>query len=291
MTDLTGKVAIVSGAARGQGRSHALALAQAGAKVVAFDICEQIPTTRFKMSTPEDLAETERLVASHGGEILALRGDVRSEVDTQRVVDECLNKFGRVDVVVANAGIACVADTATMPQDVWDDVIDVNLTGVFRTIRPAIAPMVSGGSGGSIVVTSSTAGLTPYPNQLPYVVAKFGLTGMVKALALELGAHGVRVNGIAPSTVKTDLALNPIFFELFTGRPDATEEEVAPMFQDLNVIQRPWLEVEEVSRVVVWLAGDETRFMTGTVIPLDLGFMVKGPFNAIDSALRLEPHA
>lgn len=288
MTDLAGKVAIVSGAARGQGRAHCLALAGAGARVVGFDICEQIPTTKIKMSRPEDLDETQSLVEAAGGEIHTMVADVRSSSDTQRVVDECLSRYGGVDIVVANAGIGCVENTVSMPDDVWEDVLAVNLTGVFRTIRPALAPMIDAGSGGSIIVTSSTAGLTPYPNQLPYVASKFGVTGLVQGLALELGAHGVRVNAVAPSTVKTDLALNPIFFELFTGDPTADEDQVAPMFQELNVIQRPWIEPDEVSRAVLWLAGDESGFMTGTVIPVDLGFLVKGPFNARDSAATVE---
>jgi NAD(P)-dependent dehydrogenase (short-subunit alcohol dehydrogenase family) len=128
--------------------------------------------------------------------------------------------------------------------------------------------------------------MTPYPNQLPYVAAKYGLTGLIQGLALELAAHNIRVNGIAPSTVKTDLALNPIFFELFTGNPDAGEDDVAPMFQAMNLIQRPWIDPEEISDAVVWLSSDASRCITGVVLPTDLGFLIKGPFDAVDSAMK-----
>lgn len=288
MTDLTGKVALISGAARGQGRSHALALAKAGAKIVGFDICDQIPTTKIPMSTPEDLKETQRLVEAGGGEILTQVADARVSSDTQAVVDAAMERFGRIDIVVANAGIDSIDPTIDMPDEAWDDVIGVNLTGVFRTIRPALRPMINGGNGGSIVITSSCAGLTPYPNHVHYGAAKYGVIGVAQCLALELAAHRIRVNALAPSAVRTDLALNPVLFELFTGRADATAEDAAPIFQNLNLIERPWIEPEEVSNAVVWLSGDEARAITGIVLPLDLGFMIKGPFNARDAAIRVD---
>lgn len=288
MTDLTGKVALISGAARGQGRSHALALAKAGAKIVGFDICDQIPTTKIPMSTPDDLKETQRLVEQAGGEIMTEVADVRVSTQTQAVVDAAMERFGRIDIVVANAGIDSIDPTIDMSDEAWDNMIGVNLTGVFRTIRPALRPMISGGKGGSIVITSSCAGLTPYPNHVHYGAAKYGVIGVAQCLALELAAHGIRVNALAPSAVRTELALNPVLFELFTGRADATAEDAAPIFQSLNLIERPWLEPEEVSNAVVWLSGDESRAITGIVLPLDLGFMIKGPFNARDAAIRID---
>ncbi|MBF4769351.1 mycofactocin-coupled SDR family oxidoreductase [Nocardioides agariphilus] len=288
MSDLTGKVALISGAARGQGRSHALALAREGAHIVGFDLCEQIPTTRIPMSSPADLEETERLVKDAGGEVLTVVADARVSADTQRVVDAAMERFGRIDIVVANAGIDSIDPTIDMPDDAWDDVIAVNLTGVFRTIRPALRPMIEAGNGGSIVITSSCAGLTPYPNHIHYGAAKYGVIGVMQCLALELAAHRIRVNALAPSAVRTDLALNPVLFELFTGRSDATAEDAAPIFQNLNLIERPWIEPEEVSNAVVWLSGDMAKAITGIVLPIDLGFMIKGPFNAKDAAIRID---
>lgn len=288
MTDLTGKVALISGAARGQGRSHALALARAGAKVVGFDICDQIASTKIPMSKPEDLAETERLVKEAGGEILTTIADARVSQQTQAVVDAAMERFGRIDIVVANAGIDSIDPTIGMSDEAWDDVVGVNLTGVFRTIRPALKPMIEGGYGGSIVITSSCAGLTPYPNHVHYGAAKYGVIGVAQCLALELAAHNIRVNTLAPSAVKTDLALNPVLFELFTGRADATADDAAPIFQNLNLMERPWLDPEEISNAVVWLSSDQARSITGIVLPLDLGFMIKGPFNARDAAIRVD---
>lgn len=288
MGEFDGKVALVSGAARGQGRSHALALARAGARVVGFDICEQIPSTRIPMSTPDDLAETERLIKAEGAEALTMIADARSSSQTSEVVNAAMERFGRIDVVVANAGIDSIDPTIDMPDEAWDDVIAVNLTGVFRTIRPALRPMIEAGRGGSIVITSSCAGLTPYPNHVHYGAAKYGVIGVCQCLALELAVHGIRVNAIAPSAVKTDLALNPVLFELFTGRADATADDAAPIFQQLNLIERPWIEPEEVSNAVVWLSSDASRCITGIVLPLDLGFMIKGPFNARDAGIRID---
>lgn len=288
MTDLSGKVALISGAARGQGRSHALALTRAGAKIVGFDICAQIPTTKIPMSSEDDLKETERLVQAAGGEMLAIKADARVSAQTAEVVERAMDRFGRIDIVVANAGIDSIDPTISMSDEAWDDVIGVNLTGVFRTIRPALKPMIEAGRGGSIVVTSSCAGLTPYPNHVHYGAAKYGVIGVTQCLALELAAHNIRVNAVAPSAVRTDLALNPVLFKLFTGREDATEADAAPIFQRLNLLERPWIEPEEVSNAVVWLSGEESRAITGIVLPLDLGFMIKGPFNAKDAAIRID---
>lgn len=280
------KVAIISGAARGQGRSHALALAKQGVTIVGFDICEQIETTKIRMSSPEDLAETQRLVEEAGGEMSTLVADVRSSADTQRVVDHAMERHGRIDIVVANAGIDSIDPTLHMTDQAWDDVIGVNLTGVFRTIQPALKPMIEGGRGGSIVATSSCAGLTPYPNHVHYGASKYAVIGIVQCLALELAAYNIRVNALAPSAVATDLAQNPTLFGLFTGNPEATVEEAAPHFQKLNLMERPWLEPSEISDALCFLTSDAARGITGIVLPVDLGFMIKGPFNAKDAAAR-----
>lgn len=287
MGKLDGKVAIISGAARGQGRSHALTLAREGARVVLFDLCDQVPTTAIPMSGPDDLAETVRQVEEIGGTPLSIIADVRSSEQTRAVVDRTLKTFGRIDIVVANAGIDAIEPTISLRDEAWDDMIDINLTGVFRTIQPALKPMIEQGDGGSIVITSSCAGLTPYPNHIHYGAAKFGVIGVMKCLALELAAHRIRVNALAPSAVRTPLALNSVLFELFTGNPDATEADAAPIFQGLNLMEEPWMEPQDVSNALLWLTTDEARYITGITLPVDLGFMIKGPFNARDAAMRL----
>lgn len=288
MGKLDGKVAVISGGARGQGRSHAVALAREGCDVVVFDICEQLPTVEIAMARPADLEETARLVRATGSRVLALRGDVRDSASVNEVVGAALDEFGRIDIVVANAGIDSIAPTATLPDEVWDEMIAVNLTGVFKTIRGALPSMIKRGRGGSIVVTSSCAGLTPYPNHIHYVTSKFGVIGIVKCLALELAHHRIRANAIAPAAVRTDLVINPVLFGLFTGNPAATEEEAAPVFRSLNLIDEPWVEPSDVSNALVWLVSDEARYVTGITLPIDLGMLVKGPFNARDAAMRLD---
>jgi (+)-trans-carveol dehydrogenase len=239
---------------------------------------------RPKRSRPS--ATTRKLVEAAGGEMLALVADVRDSAQTARVVADGLERFGRIDIVVANAGIDSIDATISMTDEAWDAVIGVNLTGVFRTIQPALKPMIEAARGGSIIVTSSCAGLTPYPNHIHYGASKYGVIGIVQCLALELAAHNIRVNALAPSAVKTDLALNPVLFELFTGNRAATADDAAPVFQSLNLLERPWIDPEEVSAAVTWLASDAARSITGVVLPLDLGFLIKGPFNARDAAIR-----
>lgn len=280
--DLAGRVAIISGVARGQGRSHALTLARHGVRVVGFDLCSQIASTRIKMSSEDDLAVTQALIENAGGECFLFVGDVRDSSDTQRAVDECLDRYGRVDIVLANAGIDSIDPTLDLPDKAWDDVIGVNLTGVFRTIRPALKPMIEQGTGGSIVVTSSVAGMTPYPNHVHYCTSKYGVIGIVQCLALEMAAYNVRVNAIAPAAVDTPLAMNPVLYQLFTGDPSLSQNDAAPYFTDLNLLQRPWLQPEEVSNAILWLVSDAARAMTGSVLPIDLGLLRRGPFNPQD---------
>lgn len=284
MGRLEGKVAFISGGARGQGRSHAVTLAREGADIVVFDVCEQLETVEIPMSRPEDLEETARLVEQTGRRVIAMRGDVRDTASVNAVAAAALAEFGRIDIVVANAGIDSIAPTATMADDVWEQMIAVNLTGVFKTVRAALPSMIERNQGGSIVVTSSCAGLTPYPNHIHYVTSKFGVIGIVKALALELAHYRIRANAIAPAAVRTDLCVNPVLFNLFTGNPDATEAEAAPVFRSLNLIDEPWIETSDVSNALLWLVSDESRFVTGITLPVDLGLLIKGPFNAADAA-------
>jgi (+)-trans-carveol dehydrogenase len=287
MGKLDGKVALISGGARGQGRSHAVTLAREGADIVIFDICKQLPTVEIPMARPEDLEETARLVEQTGRRVIAMHGDVRDTASVNAVVEAALADFGHIDIVVANAGIDSIAPTTTMADEVWDEMIAVNLTGVFKTVRAALPAMIERNQGGSIVVTSSCAGLTPYPNHIHYVTSKFGVIGIVKSLALELAHYRIRANAIAPAAVRTDLCVNPVLFNLFTGNPDATEEEAVPVFKSLNLIDEPWVEPSDVSNALLWLVSDDARFVTGITLPVDLGLLIKGPFNASDAAAMI----
>ena len=287
MGKLDGKVALISGGARGQGRSHALTLAREGADIAVFDVCEQLPTVEIEMSTPADLAETERLVAATGRRVVAMRGDVRDSASLAAVVERTLAELGQIDVVVANAGIDTIAPTATMADEVWEQMIAVNLTGVYKTVRAALPAMIERGAGGAIVATSSCAGMTPYPNHIHYVTSKFGVIGIVKALALELAHHRIRANAIAPAAVNTPMAVNPVLFELFTGDRDASPEAAGEVFRTLNLIDEPWVEAQDISNALLWLVSDESRYVTGHVLPVDLGMLVKGSFNAADAAARV----
>jgi (+)-trans-carveol dehydrogenase len=291
MGKLDGKVALISGGARGQGRSHAVTLAREGADIVVFDICEQLPTVEIEMSKPEDLEETARQVEETGRNVIAMRGDVRDTASVGAVVDAALERFGHIDIVVANAGIDSIAPTATMADEVWDEMIAVNLTGVYKTIRAALPSMIERNQGGAIAVTSSCAGLTPYPNHIHYGASKFGVIGIVKCLALELAHYRIRANAIAPAAVRTDLVLNPVLFKLFTGNPDATEEEAADVFRTLNLIDEPWLDPADVSNALLWLVSDEARYVTGITLPVDLGLLIKGPFSASDAAAKVGENA
>jgi (+)-trans-carveol dehydrogenase len=287
MGRLEGKVALISGGARGQGRSHAIAMASEGADIIVFDVCRQLPTVEIPMATPEDLAETVALVAATGRRVVAEQADVRDTEALARVVDAGMSEFGRIDIVVANAGIDTIASTASMPDDVWEEMIGVNLTGVFKTIRAALPTMIEQNTGGAIIITSSCAGLRPYPNHIHYCTSKYGVIGIAQCMALELAHYRIRCNVVAPAAVRTDLVINPVLFRLFAGNSDATEEDVTPMFQSLNLIDEPWVDPKDISNAVVWLASDEARWVTGITLPIDLGFLIKGPFSAEGAATRV----
>lgn len=273
---LAGKVALISGAARGQGRNHAVRLAEEGADIIAFDVAGPVPAQGTPPATPEDLAETVRLVEKLDRRIVATQADVRDADAVTELVDRGVAELGGLDVVVANAGIQGSPGPAaqTTAAD-WASVIGVNLTGVFHTIRPAIRHLVSRG-GGAIVITSSSIGLRSVPNLAPYGAAKAGLTGLMRTLALELAEHSIRVNTVNPTTVGTPMLLNPVNYGLF--RPDLenpTEEDVLPVYRSLNALPVPYLDPDDVSNAVLFLASDEGRYVTGVALPVDAGYAIK----------------
>jgi SDR family mycofactocin-dependent oxidoreductase len=268
----TGKVAMVTGAARGQGRSHAVRLAAEGADIVLCDLCADIDTVPYALGTPEELEETARMVAEHGRRAVVCRADVRSTEDLAAAVGRGLSELGRIDVLVANAGIAGVSPLAEMTDDEWQNMLDVNLTGVFKTMRAVVEHMVSRRYG-RIVATSSIVGRQGSANIGHYVSAKWGVLGLVKSLAVEVAEHGVTVNAVCPTSVDTEMIQNEAFHRLFL--PEADEIRMADVeaaYTALNPIPVPWLEPRDVSDAVLFLASDEARFITGDALPVALGW-------------------
>ena len=248
------KVVMVTGGARGQGRAHALGFAREGAHVVACDLLEDVSSVPYGLSTPADLAETKRLVESAERECLALRCDVRSTDQLASVVSEATEHFGRIDVLVANAGIASIATIAEMTDLAWQNMLDINLSGVFRAMR-AVIPHMTGRGYGRIVATSSIVGRQGSANIGHYVAAKWGVIGLVKSAAIELASHGITVNAVAPTSVGTAMIHNTAFKQLFLpDLPDPTDAQFEDAYRKLNPIPVSWLDPDDVTRAVLFLA-------------------------------------
>jgi (+)-trans-carveol dehydrogenase len=276
MGRVEGKTAFITGAARGQGRAHALRLAEEGADIIAIDICEQINSVPFAMSRPEDLAETVALVEALDRRIVATRADVRDFDAVSRALAEGVEAFGRLDIVSANAGIYSHGTLATLEEQTWQDMIDVNLTGVWHACKAAIPHLVAGGRGGSIILTSSTVGLRAIPNLGHYGAAKHAVVGLMRTLALELAPEMIRVNSIHPTSVDTDMIHNPSLYSLLMpGEEHPTREMSAAIFQSLNALPIPWVEPRDISNAVLFLASDEARYITGVALPVDAGSIIK----------------
>ena len=276
MGDLDGRVALVTGAARGQGRSHALALAAQGARVVACDIAAQIDSVPYPLATPDDLAETVALVEQKGGRCLGLVADMRSTEQVDDVVARTLSAFGQVDILVANAGICGYRSFGEISDEIWDDMIDTNLAGPFKCIR-AVLPHMVAQRYGRIVVISSGAGRGGAPNLAHYVATKWGVIGLVKTLALETAELGITANVICPTTVHTAMVENDQNYQLFCPELEhPTLEDALPRFGKLNPMRRPWLEPEDVSRALLYLVTDP-GCLSGTVLEVSLGAAANRP--------------
>lgn len=272
-----GKVAFITGAARGQGRSHAIRLAQEGADIIAIDLCEQIDSVPYPLATPEDLAHTSKEVEALGRRIIALPADVRDYPALKTALDTGVQELGRLDIVSANAGIFSAGAIADLDEATWQDVIDVNLTGVWHTVKAAIPHLRASGAG-SIILTSSNLGLKPAQNSGHYVSAKHGVVGLMRTLALELAPEMIRVNSIHPTSVSTGMIHNDATYELFApGLPEAqrTPQVLAAGFKQLNTMPLPWVEPADVSNALLWLASDEARYVTGVALPIDAGSLLK----------------
>ncbi len=262
---LAGKVAFVTGAARGQGRAHAVRLAIEGADVIAVDICSGFSSVKLKPATPDDLEMTVRLVEEQGRQIVGRQADVRDFDRLQEIVDEGTAQFGRLDIVVGNAGVLNCSWAWEMTADQWQEVIDVNLTGVFNTCKAAIPTMIRNGRGGSIILTSSVAGLYGQPFTASYTAAKHGVVGLARCLANELSEHNIRVNTIHPTGVRTDMYEEPELFPLVQTRADT----LGPVF--MNALPTEVMEPEDVAAVVAFLASDDAKHITGDQVRIDCG--------------------
>ncbi|KQS58503.1 3-ketoacyl-ACP reductase [Geodermatophilus sp. Leaf369] len=278
MGKLEGKVAFITGAARGQGRSHALRLAQEGADIIAVDLCGQMASVGYPMATPEDLAETVRQVEALDRRIIATQADVRDSAALKAAVDDGVAQLGRLDIVLANAGIATFAPVEDLTDDDWDEMIGVNLTGVFKTVRAAVPHIKAGGRGGAIVLTSSTAGIKGLANLAHYVAAKHGVVGLMKTMANEFAPDMIRVNSVHPTSVNTDMIHNEETYGLF--RPDkhkseVTREEAAESFKVMNALPIEWVEPVDISNAILFLVSDDGRYVTGVQLPVDAGAVQK----------------
>ncbi len=266
MGKLEGQVAFITGAARGQGRAHAVRLAQEGADIVAIDICRQLDSVVYPMSTREDLDETVRLVKDLGRRIVAHEADVREAGVLRQAFEDGVRELGPVTIVVANAGIG--PSGAASPDQQWDEVVDVNLKGVFNTGRVAIPSMIEHGAGGAIVLTSSTGGLTGSPSNvagmLGYTAAKHGVIGLMRSWANFLAPHSIRVNSVAPTTVNTPMANNGDLSSIMRYAPELANSLT-------NALPVEVVEASDVANAVAWLVSDEARYVTGTVVPVDAG--------------------
>lgn len=266
MGKLEGRVAFITGVARGQGRAHAIRMAQEGADVVGVDICRQMPSVGYRMATRDDLDETVDLVKQLGRRISVQEVDVRDHEAMQAAFDAGAAELGPVTIVVANAGIG-PGGVAT-PEESWDDVIGVNLTGVWNTGRVAIPSMIEHGRGGAIVLTSSTGGLIGAPSDVPgmlgYTAAKHGVIGLMRSWANVLAPHHIRVNSVAPTTVRTPMANNGDVSMITKYAPELVNSLT-------NAMPVEAVDAEDIANAVAWLVSDEARYVTGTVLPVDAG--------------------
>ena len=266
-----GRIALVTGAARGQGRAHAIALANEGADLIVTDLCADIGTVPYPLGTAAELAETVAMVEATGQRCLSMPADIRDTAGIGLVVEAGIEAFGRIDICVANAGVTGYGKFHELDDDTWNDMIDVDLTGTFKTIR-AVLPHMLERRYGRIIATSSMAGRMGNANLAHYVAAKWGVIGMVKSLAMEVANKGITVNAIAPAAVDTAMLHNEAMYKLFCPDMDApTREDVTPRYQAMNRLGVAWMEPEEVSRAVLFVAADAASSMTGQVIEVSLG--------------------
>ena len=278
MADLDGRVAFVTGAARGQGRAYAVRLAREGADVIVSDICAPVSdTVPYVAATPEDLAETVRLIEAEGRKALARAVDIRDDAAVRQLVADGIEQFGRLDIMVANAGVLSWGRVWELTDDQWNAVIDTNLTGTWRTLRAVIPAMIDAGNGGSIIIVSSAGGLKATPGNGHYAASKHGLTSLTNTLALELGEYSIRVNSIHPYSIATPMVENDAMMNILGSHPSYLNSYAPMPYQPLAKGSRAkrtdFMSAEEAAEVVVWLAGENSSVLSGSQIVVDRGVM------------------
>jgi (+)-trans-carveol dehydrogenase len=277
MGRLSGKVVMITGGARGQGRSHAVRMAQEGADIIVTDVCEQLPYVDYDMSKLEDLAETVALVEGLDQRCLSYVADARDVKTMREVVNDAVGQLGRLDTVIINHGISVRHDVQSEDADeIWDLIVDTNLSAVFKTARAVVPHMLE--NGGSIIATASAAGLVPLFGNTAYAAAKHGVIGLVRTLAAELAQYWIRVNAVCPTAVATPLFLNDAHIKAFCGPdPNKTFEDMKWPAQSLNLLPVPWIEAEAVSNAMLYLASDDAKYVTGVALPVDAGMTAQPP--------------
>jgi SDR family mycofactocin-dependent oxidoreductase len=271
LEELEGRVALITGAARGQGRAHAVTLAHAGADLVITDVCTDIESVPYGLAREEDLAETVDLVEKLDRRCIAVKADVRDRAAMEDVVARAVSDFGQLDIVVANAGICGFGAMPSLTEAQWDDMLAVNLTGVFNTFRAAVPPMLERGYG-RLVATASGAGRTGVPHLAHYAATKWGVIGFVKSVALEVATRGITANVVCPATVDTPMVHNEALYSLFA--PDVAEptrELVRPRYEAMTPMRVPWLDPQEIANAVAFLVSDRSRFISGETIEVSAG--------------------
>jgi SDR family mycofactocin-dependent oxidoreductase len=270
MTRLDGKVAVITGGARGQGRAHAVKLAELGADIVILDAPGDIPTVKYAMATSEDLKHTVGLVEGYDRRCLAIEVDLRDSERVRRAAAQTMDEFGRVDILVCNAGVMSAADsTWELTDDQWQDMIDINLTAVWKVCRSFVPLIINGDRGGAITITGSTGGLRAVAGCTHYNAAKWGCIALMRTLAWELAPHQIRVNVVHPTGVNTDMS-NNAWFGKWIDEHDALAEPMRGNRMPVDVVQP-----EDVANMVAFLVSDEARYVTGTEVRVDAGFMIK----------------
>ena len=276
MDRVRGKVAFISGIARGQGRSHAVALAREGADIIGFDLCDE--HVGYPLAREADLAETVRLVEEAGGRIVAERADSRDLDAVTAVLKKGIERFGRVDIAVPNAGVVSYNPIWEWSTEQFRNVLDTNLIGVWHVVKAAMPHMVEAGSGGSFIFTGSVASLKGCPNTGAYEISKHGVVGLMRLVAMEGATHNIRSNIICPTNVRTGMIDNAQTIGLFVpDNPQATLDDAAPAFATMNMLPIPWVTAQDISNGVVFLASDESSYATASEFVMDGGLSADVP--------------
>lgn len=280
---LDGKVALITGGARGQGRAHAVTCAREGADVIITDVIDQLPTVPYKLATKDDLDETVRLVEAYGRRVIAAKADVRSQEQLDAAVTAGIAEFGTIDILIANAGIWTLGAFWELTDEQWDEMIGVNLTGVWKAAK-AVAPHMIERRSGSIVIIASVNALEAGQYTAHYVAAKHGLIGLMRNVALELAPYGIRCNAISPGAVKTPMTNHQGAWDMFAGRPGGTEEDMTEAGHHYTLLAgTSWLDPQDVANAALYLNSELASKVTGVTLPVDAGHLTLSGYNPVST--------